>query len=139
MTGERLPKRAKRFDGQGRPGPPGRARYEPVWQGGGEAAAAIVVGGLKADGIRAMMQGGRPTSNTLTHAFAHDTWAVFVPSREAARARELLYERDEGANVVEGEDPEAFSGNQRATLKFAVAALLGGVVWLLWMSIRAAW
>jgi hypothetical protein len=138
MTAERLPRRRKQVDEQGRP-ISRRARYEPVWQGNGEAAAAIIAGGLQADGIRARMQGGRPTANTLTHAFARDTWAVFVHCRDAARARELLYEQEEGPNVIEGEDPEAFAANQRATLKFAVFAVLGGIVWLLWMSIRAEW
>jgi hypothetical protein len=138
MTAERRPRRRKLIDEQGHP-IPRRSRYEPVWQGNGEATAAIVLAGLQADGIRAQMQGGRPTIYTPTHQFARDTWAVFVPSRDAARARELLFERDEGPNVVEGEDPEAFAANQRATLKFAVFAVLAGIVWVLWMSIRAGW
>ena len=89
-------------------------------------AASVVAGSLETDGIRAMAQGLTPAAGTPAHAFSRGTWAVFVPANQATEARALL--RDRGDNgVVEGDGD--LSGNQMATLRFAIYGVLVLVAW----------
>lgn len=105
---------------------PRSSRWEAVWQGSSEMAASIIAGGLEADGIRAVMSGGRPLQYTGAIAFGSGTWSVSVPSSRAARARALLRESGEGSGVVSG--AAGLGGNQLATLKFVLVALVLPVV-----------
>ena len=89
-------------------------------------AASIIAGGLEADGIRAVTSGGQPLQYTGAIAFGSGTWSVSVPSSRAARARALLRESGEGSGVVSG--AAGLGGNQLATLKFVLVALVLPVV-----------
>ena len=59
-------------------------------------------------------------------AFGSGTWSVSVPSLRAALARALLRESGEGSGVVSG--AAGLGGNQLATLKFVLVALVLPVV-----------
>jgi hypothetical protein len=110
--------------------------WEPVWQGNSEAEAEIVAGGLQADGIPARSLGSQQVPVALPYAFLADTWAVFVPSSRAERSRDILRRRGSAADIVEGSSD--FSGDQRATLKFAAIGLLAMAVFALYQVLRSA-
>jgi len=96
-----------------------------VWQGDGEAAAAIIAGGLHSSGIKAQVQGLHPFG-VAGQPFTRNTWAVCVPSSKAEAARHLLHQRGESHHIVSGTDD--FSSEQVATLKFVVAGLFAVAV-----------
>ena len=52
------------------------------------------------------------------------TWTIAVRERDVAAAREQLEEHGEGGNLLEDESGQGLTGSQRATLRFAVTALL---------------
>ena len=99
-------------------------------------AATIIAGSLEADGIRAVLSGGRPLQYTGAIAFASGSWTVSVPSSRASRARALLRESGEGSGVVSG--AAGLGGNQLATLKFVLVCLLVAAVRILFLSVRNA-
>ena len=108
-----------------RPAPqrPGDGRWEQIWQGDGEGQAAIVAGGLEAQGISTRVHGHQPLPQAYPTAWAHNHWAILVPASEAAAAREHLRDSGEEANVVEG-GVEGLRREQIFVLKLAAASLL---------------
>jgi hypothetical protein len=93
---------------------------------------------LRASGRRipARSFGSQQVPVALPHGFLADTWAVFVPSSCAERARDILRRRGSAADIVEGSSD--FSGDQRATLKFAAIGLLAVTVFALYQVLRSA-
>lgn len=107
--------------------------WEPVWQGNGEAQATIVADGLEAGGIGARIQGARQIDG-LPHAFQRNTWAVFVASDNAPRARDVLRDRGESAGIVEGGGLD--DKDWKATWKFVGLLALGCVAVALLLALR---
>lgn len=112
-----------------------RPDWEAVWQGDSEPAANVVAGSLQADGIGARVQGGRMVSLGLPAGAPGGLWAVFTPAADAGRARDLLRQSGDSANIVAapGEDS---GGLQAATLKFAFVAILAVAIFALLMTLR---
>jgi hypothetical protein len=107
--------------------------WEAVWQGNGEAQAQIVADGLGVRGIRARIQGARPIDG-LPHAFQVNTWAVVVPTQQAAEARDVLLDRGEAAGIVAAADGSA--AEKRATLRFVLLLAASVVAFALLMALR---
>ena len=108
--------------------------WEAVWQGKSEPDAEIVAGGLNADGIRARtsVSALRGPGLMMLRTFG-ETWTVFVPTAHAEDARRNLRHRGNGGGIVESE--RDFSGDRRATLKFAVLGLLAVAAFALFQEL----
>src|SRR5689334_22432429 len=107
--------------------------WEAVWEGASEADASIVAGGLEADGFRAHVSGshGLPAYGRMVG----QEWAVFVRDNKAAKARQLLWRRGHGAEVVSGGD--SLGANARFAVQALVTGVLVLVIFLLYLAIRA--
>lgn len=97
-----------------------------MWQGDGEGQAAIVAGGLEAEGIEVRIHGTQPMPQAFPTAWARSNWAVLVQDRDAGRAREHLRESGEERNVVDGS--LSMRHEQVFLLKLAVASIAALVV-----------
>ena len=102
-------------------------RWEQVWQGQAETLANIVAGRLEAEGIRTRVTGAM-TPYRVTFGQLGGSWAIYVPSGTAGRARDVLRANDEAGNIIEHEDPHGLTSSQKATLQFAIVALVALVV-----------
>lgn len=111
-----------------------RPEWEAVWQGDSEPAANVVAGSLQADGIGARVQGGRMISLGLPAGAPGGLWAVFTPAADAGRARDLLRQSGDSANIVAAAGAD--SDLQTATLKFAFVAILAVAIFALLMTLR---
>src|SRR5689334_17448583 len=96
--------------------------WEAVWEGPSEADAAIVAGGLEADGFRAHVSGAHGLPAYGGYRMVGQEWAVFVRDDKAADARQLLRRRGHGAEVVSG------GGSLGMNARFAVQALVAGAL-----------
>ena len=65
-----------------------------------------------------------------------DSWAVFVPSRDAVRARGILDRSGEGANLVRPGSDDGTNATQRQTLTFALVGLLVLLGLVLWFEVQ---
>lgn len=111
-------------------------RWEQVWQGDAETLASIVSGRLESEGIQTRIVGSS-TPYRATALALGGTWGILVPTGKAARARDVLFENDEGHNVIEPETETGLTGNQKATLRFAAFFAMALVLWALYAALKA--
>lgn len=105
--------------------------WQPVWQGDGEAPAAIVADSLRGRGIDARPVGGRQAAGGYPHAWQRDTWAVIVRVKDAAAARDILDETGEDANVVSDSGGSVAANWRIARVAIPLAAIVIAIVWML--------
>lgn len=111
-------------------------RWEQVWQGDAETLANIVAGRLEAEGIQTRIHGSMTPYRVATLALG-GTWAILVPAGKATRARDVLLENDEGHNIIEAEDSNGLTSNQKATLRFAAFFAMALALWALFAAVKA--
>lgn len=110
------------------------ADWSPVWSGQ-ELDASIVAGSLESSGFETRALPSSSVSPAHLGTIVGRS-TVYVRAHEAPRARRLLAERGEGANVVEAAPPNHIEDNWRMITRLAIPTAAAVLAIALYLALR---